>query len=115
MKRELLRTQDGSMTIYIPEMDENYHSGHGAFQEAMHVFIENGLKTIGKNEIKVFEMGFGTGLNALLTLQQSLRFDIGIDYSGIEAYPVENELINGVDYDKLVDEEASKLFPLLHS
>ena len=115
MKRELLRTQDGSMTIYIPEMDENYHSGHGAFQEAMHVFIENGVKTISKNEIKVFEMGFGTGLNALLTLQHSLHTGFRIDYSGIEAYPVENELLKGIDYDKLVDEEASKLFPLLHS
>jgi tRNA U34 5-methylaminomethyl-2-thiouridine-forming methyltransferase MnmC len=114
MKRELLKTQDGSMTIYIPEMDENYHSGHGAFREAIHVFIQNGLRTLQKNEIRIFEMGFGTGLNALLTLQESMKSEVKIDYSGIEAYPVDLELIEGVKYGDLVQDEASILFPQLH-
>ena len=73
MKREIKITADGSSTLYIPEMDENYHSDHGALQEAMHVFIENGLNTIESAHIAVFEMGFGTGLNALLTAIQSKK------------------------------------------
>ena len=68
MKREIIQTADGSNTIYIPEMDENYHSTHGALQEALHVFIKNGLE-LKKNhsQLDIFEMGFGTGLNALLS------------------------------------------------
>ena len=68
MKRELRETADGSMTIYLPEMDEHYHSYHGAMQEAIHVFIENGIQRFPKKDtISVFELGLGTGLNALLS------------------------------------------------
>ena len=65
--RELQLTADGSHTLFIPEMDEHYHSVNGAIQESRHVFIETGLKTMPKKEIRGLEIGFGTGLNAFLT------------------------------------------------
>ena len=75
MKREIINTGDGSKTIYIPEWNEHYHSKHGAVQEAKHVFLETGLQYYidtrdanNREPIAILEMGFGTGLNALLTL-----------------------------------------------
>ena len=116
MKREVILTADGSKTIYIPEMDENYHSTNGAFQEAMHVFIQNGIRTrISNDEITVFEMGFGTGLNALLTLVEAVNTDRQINYIGIEAFPVELELIQEINYEKLVDEQFTESFSLMHT
>jgi len=116
MKREVILTADGSKTIYIPEMDENYHSTNGAFQEAMHVFIQNGIRTrISNDEITVFEMGFGTGLNALLTLVEAVNSNRTINYIGIEAYPVESELIKEINYEKLVDEQFTEYFSMMHS
>ena len=67
MKREIKTTSDGSHTLYVPHLDEHYHSIHGAIQESRHVFIESGIKSLFKSPIKVLEVGFGTGLNALLT------------------------------------------------
>ena len=116
MKREVILTADGSKTIYIPEMEENYHSTNGALQEAMHVFIQNGIRTFNpKGEITVFEMGFGTGLNALLTLVESVNSDRNINYIGIEAYPVELELIKEINYETLVDEQFTESFSMMHS
>jgi tRNA U34 5-methylaminomethyl-2-thiouridine-forming methyltransferase MnmC len=116
MKREVILTADGSKTIYIPEMDENYHSMNGAFQEAMHVFIQNGIRTFNQTEeITVFEMGFGTGLNALLTLVEAVNSNRKINYIGIEAFPVELELIKEINYEKLVDIQFIDSFSLMHS
>lgn len=114
MKREVIRTADGSNTIFIPEMDENYHSGHGALQEALHVFITNGLRKLSAHqEIFVFEMGFGTGLNALLSLVESEQKPI--HYVGIEAYPVEEELIVQIGYEEFVDPKYHSLFHKMHA
>ena len=71
--RELLRTADGSFTLFIPEVEETYHSTHGAVQESLHVFIENGLKACDKDVIRILEVGLGTGLNAALTLQHATQ------------------------------------------
>lgn len=69
MKREIITTADGSKTIHLPELNENYHSHHGALQEAKHVFIQHGLDFLKeKKALNILEIGFGTGLNALLTL-----------------------------------------------
>ncbi|MDG1657952.1 MAG: tRNA (5-methylaminomethyl-2-thiouridine)(34)-methyltransferase MnmD [Crocinitomicaceae bacterium] len=110
MKREILSTNDGSTTIFIPDMDETYHSTHGAIQEALHVFIENGLREI-KNEITtevhIFEMGFGTGLNALLTASNSKG---KVCYTGVEAYPVEKELLDHLNYAVELGGETEELF-----
>lgn len=102
MKREIITTKDGSSSIYIPEMDETYHSVHGAVQEALHVFIKNGLALMSKGEINVFELGFGTGLNAFLSEQYSSQNKISIYYDSIEAYPVEVNLLNKMNYNNVV-------------
>ena len=89
--RELLQTADGSFTLFIPEVQETYHSAHGAVQESMHVFIENGLKACDKEMIRVLEVGLGTGLNAMLTLQHATK---KIDYCALEPYPLSKEILN---------------------
>lgn len=89
--RELVRTADGSFTLFIPEVEETYHSTHGAVQESMHVFIENGLKACDKEVIRVLEVGLGTGLNAMLTLQHATK---KIDYCALEPYPLSKDILN---------------------
>ena len=89
--RELVKTADGSYTLFIPEVEETYHSTHGAVQESMHVFVENGLKTCGKEMIRVLEVGLGTGLNAVLTLKHATK---KIDYCALEPYPLSKEILN---------------------
>ena len=86
MKRELITTSDGSKTLVINDLEETYHSRHGAFQEAVHVFINNGLKLINSYEINILELGFGTGLNVLVTIDEYLKKnrDTKINYFGIE-------------------------------
>ena len=89
--RELKQTADGSFTLFIPEVEETYHSTHGAVQESMHVFIENGLKACDKEVIRILEVGLGTGLNALLTLQHATK---KIEYCALEPYPLSKEILN---------------------
>lgn len=104
---EIRQTADGSKTLYLPELDETYHSSHGAMQEAMHVFIQHGLAFIGqeKKSISVFEMGFGTGLNALLTAQWAEQHSCSIRYIGIELHPIPNDIWQQMDY---VQEELER-------
>ncbi|XOV67916.1 MAG: tRNA (5-methylaminomethyl-2-thiouridine)(34)-methyltransferase MnmD [Fluviicola sp.] len=115
MKREITKTADGSTTIYIPEMDENYHSHHGAIQEAKHVFLNYGIESLKQDEISVFEMGFGTGLNALLTLDYALKNEKKINYIGIEAYPVEKEMIGDLNYLDEIGEKYAEVFEKMHA
>lgn len=103
MKREIITTGDGSKTIQISEWDEQYHSKHGAIQEARHVFLGMGLqhyvsKMPTTQPIAILEMGFGTGLNALLTLFEAQALNTEIEYTGIEAYPVSEEEVAAMDY-----------------
>lgn len=88
--RELIQTADGSFTLFIPEVEETYHSKHGAVQESMHVFIENGLFQFNKNEIRILEVGLGTGLNASLTFQHAKG---GVHYVALEPYPLSKEVL----------------------
>ena len=114
MKREVVDTGDGSKTIRIIDLEENYHSSHGALQEAMHVFIENGLKATDKKDINIFEMGFGTGLNAFIT--GVVAKDIGkhVFYQGVEAYPVSKEELEALSYSNLLGEENKEVFDRVH-
>ena len=100
MKRELRLTSDGSPTLYVPELDETYHSMHGSMQEAQHVFIQNGLTYIGSEtkQVKILEVGFGTGLNALLTALYAKENALSVHYVGLEAYPVEEEIWKAINY-----------------
>jgi len=89
LQRKIITTADGSKTIYLPEWDEHYHSKHGAIQEAYHVFIKMGLEHLmPKKELSILEIGFGTGLNAIITLIEAENHQLKIDYQGVEAYPV---------------------------
>lgn len=116
MERIIRLTNDGSATIYIPEMDENYHSGHGAHQEAVHVFIRHGLDALPeKEEIRVFEMGFGTGLNALLSLEWAEGRQKKVVYSGIEAYPVSLDMIKDLNYADFVLPSTIAHFDQMHT
>jgi len=110
MKRELRLTSDGSPTLYVPELDETYHSMHGSVQEARHVFIENGLYFVAAElkEVNILEVGFGTGLNALLTAQYAKENALGVHYVGLEAYPVEEEIWKVMNY--LDDPEAKACY-----
>lgn len=105
MKREIRLTHDGSPTLYLPELDEHYHSIHGAVQEAKHVFIENGLRCfIEKQELNILEVGFGCGLNALLTcLEAQTTPSISIRYHGIESHPLSEEEIKKLDFSKQIN------------
>ncbi len=109
MKRELRLTADGSPTLYVPELDETYHSMHGSVQEARHVFIENGLRFVAteSKQVNILEVGFGTGLNALLTAQYAKENAIRVNYVGLEAYPVEEAIWKEINYH--TDTEARTL------
>lgn len=98
MKRRIIETADGSKTIQIEDWNEQYHSKHGAIQEAYHVFIEHGLRHIGLSDISILEIGFGTGLNALITLLEAEKSGLQINYVGVEAYPVSMEEVLALEY-----------------
>lgn len=114
MKRQIITTGDGSKTIQISEWNEQYHSTHGAIQEAEHVYINSGLeyfKTDSTKEINVLEVGFGTGLNALLTSIWAEKQQVKINYTGVEAYPVSSDEIQHLNYpEQLSFPKATKLF-----
>ena len=88
VKRKIVTTADGSKTLQIEEWQEQYHSMHGAIQEAYHVFIKHGLNLFENKAIAILEIGFGTGLNAYITFLEAQYKGLSIDYFGIEAYPV---------------------------
>jgi len=91
MKREIIQTKDGSTSILLPDWNETYHSKFGAIQEAKHVFIKNGLSLFEGKSVSILEIGFGTGLNAFITYLEAKKTGQGIDYTGVEAYPVSQE------------------------
>ena len=116
MKREFLKTADGSLTIHLPDWDEQYHSKHGAIQESKHVFIKTGLHHFCKlhdvEELAILEIGFGTGLNALLTSQEAMELEKNISYDGVEAYPISFDEVKGLNYSEQLDVDATNFFKL---
>ena len=116
MKREIIKTSDGSTTIHIPEWNEQYHSIHGAIQEANHVYINNGLKYKSSNEIAVLEIGFGTGLNSFMTFLEAQENKLFIEYVGVEAYPIFEEELLKLNYvAELGATQFTKIFESFHS
>jgi len=118
LKREIKITNDGSKTLFINELNENYHSHHGALQEAEHVFIKNGLNLINDYEINILELGFGTGLNVLVTINEYLKTDKNhiINYFSLEKYPINESEINDLAYFKLFDNlELKNIYQKIHS
>ena len=112
---QLIKTSDGSHTIYVPELDEHYHSVHGAVQESEFIFIRNGFEVSKADPLHILEVGFGTGLNALLT---AVRCNVGtreVNYTSIENYPLENEIINSLNHYTFAGERGKEIFNLIHS
>ena len=129
MKRRIITTADGSKTIQIEDWNEQYHSIHGAINEANHVFLKHGLLFYHKNyclsdgtsenkvsnhEIAILEIGFGTGLNTFLTLIEAEKLKLNINYVGVEAYPVRASEIDALNYIQLISSQHKKQFQKLH-
>ena len=115
MKREIIQTLDGSTTIHIAEGDECYHSKHGAIQEAQHVFIKNGLSLFQNQKVAILEIGFGTGLNAFITLLEAKKMQQTIEYVGVEAYPISAEEVLSMNYVKELNAlDQSSTFDTMH-
>ena len=114
IKRELQLTADGSHTLFIPEMDEHYHSVNGAVQESRHVFIEAGLHHLERKEIVVLEIGFGTGLNAFLTLLDAEVHQRKIHYYSVELYPLDMDVIESLNYGEMICSGRKDVFQALH-
>lgn len=131
MQRRIITTADGSTTIQIEDWNEQYHSLHGAIQEAKHVFIKHGLhyfieekfSTVtssvvekSQSQISILEIGFGTGLNAFITLLEAERLQKHINYVGVEAYPVSSEEMTSLNYiQQLRAESHADFFKQMHA
>lgn len=113
-ERILTKTEDGSHTLFIPSMNEHYHSTKGAIQESTHVFIQAGLQQMPQQRIRILEIGFGTGLNAFLTLCEATASGKEVDYYTIERFPLEEKLIEELNYANAVTPEKKDLFMALH-
>jgi len=103
MQRKIITTSDGSKTIRIEGWEEQYHSKHGAIGEAYHVFIKHGLNLFKNRTVRIMEIGFGTGLNALISWKEAASLGINIDYVGVEAYPVTVEEVGQLNYISILD------------
>src|SRR5690554_5619851 len=115
MKHELRKTSDGSVTLYLPEMDEQYHSMNGALTESRHVFLDMGFEFHPAANPVIFEVGFGTGLNALLTAYRARTSGRRVLYVTLEKYPLELQLIKDLNYGELVQDGGAGLFDSIHS
>jgi len=118
-EKQFIITDDGSHTLFVPELNETYHSTHGAIQESRYVFIDQGLRfLLNKNkngEIRVFEVGFGTGLNAFLSALFAEKYTLSIRYESIEAFPLNLAEIQQLNYAKLAGEKrSSEIFHKIH-
>ncbi len=98
MERIIERTDDGSATLFVPELNEHYHSTKGARTESQHIFINMGLKASSATSPRVLEIGFGTGLNAWLTLKEAERSGRNIHYTGLELYPLAWQTVEQLGY-----------------
>lgn len=114
---EIIMTADGSHTLYVPDLKEHYHSTFGAIQESEHVYIKEGL-LIAKSifsEINILEVGFGTGLNALLTLMKLPEIEYPVNYHAIEAFPLSEDITAKLNYpDILKNLNVKEVFTQLH-
>ncbi len=116
---EVVATGDGSHTLFIPALGEHYHSFHSSVREAYHVYIEAGLKWVFEKvqgDVKVFEVGFGTGLNALVTALTAKEEGRPLTFKSIELYPLEPQMCSVLNYCEHIDDpEAAKIFEGLHA
>ncbi|MBC6611070.1 tRNA (5-methylaminomethyl-2-thiouridine)(34)-methyltransferase MnmD [Hymenobacter sp. BT507] len=119
MQVEVRPTADGSSTLYVPALDEHYHSTHGAVQEAQHVYLQAALEpalAAATDTVRVLEIGFGTGLNAILTLQRSLTAPVALAYDTIEKHPLPPAVVADLHPERyLLNPELLDNFNQLHA
>ena len=111
---KLEQTADGSYTLYVPELDEHYHSVKGALTESQHIFIDMGLNHCTVAHPHILEIGLGTGLNCFLTYLSSKEQNRNIHYTGIERYPLNEETIHQLDYATLIGKGYAKAYYAIH-
>ena len=111
---EIVKTADGSDTLFNELIGENYHSTFGALQESMHIFINTGLKIGNHENINLLEVGFGTGLNAYLTLLESILSGQKIRYITIEKYPLPASVWSKLNYPAIIPSCNPELFRLIN-
>ncbi len=114
MKIEIVKTLDGSNTLYLEEVGEHYHSTFGAIQESRHIFIQEGFNQIKLDEIKILEIGFGTGLNCYMTLLANVKCHHQISYISIEKYPLPESVWGKLNYYEQFPGTDPNLFHLIH-
>ena len=111
---ELHTTEDGSLTLYAPTFGEHYHSMHGAVQESEHIYLGLALRERmsswqeGDAPLRLFEVGFGTGLNALLSWREAEERHIPLQYYSIEKFPITSEIYEALHYEGLGEEREVK-------
>jgi len=114
IKTELKLTADGSHTLYVADLDEHYHSHFGALTESRHIFINAGLATIDSSHVSILEVGFGTGLNALLTALFAEEHLLHVSYTSLEKYPLEQSVIDTLNYGSLTGQGGPEVFEAIH-
>jgi len=112
---EIVITADGSHTIFVPELNEHFHSVHGAVQESDFIYIRNGFSVCKADPLNIFEVGFGTGLNALLTAVKCSSGKREVNYTTIEKYPVKNNIINKLNHHLYAGDKSKQIFDSMHS
>ena len=108
-------TEDGSSTLFIPELNEHYHSTFGAVQESRHIFIHEGYEHIRTSPVRIFEAGFGTGLNAFLTFLASEKEGKTVHYTTIEKFPLDDSIVHLLNYPQIVHPANADIFQALHT
>lgn len=114
VKREIELTADGSHTLFVPALGEHYHSVNGAIQESTHIFINAGLHQCSKDNIRILEIGLGTGLNAFLTLLDTQKEERKVSYITLEAYPLHDDITEQLNYPELIAPAKAYLFHRIH-
>jgi len=105
---KVVQTADGSNTLFSEQYHAHYHSTNGALQESLHVFIKNGFDYISLNEIKILEVGFGTGLNATLTASSAKEKKRSTQYTGIDLYPPDENTLSELNYTSILNQQDTE-------
>jgi len=112
---KIITTTDKSNTLYSEKFNEHYHSTFGAINESSHIFINEGLLYSKLKNVRIFEVGFGTGLNAFLTYIFCQKHNISVNYTCIEKHPIEIQIADKLNYPELISPENKNIFNLFHS
>lgn len=110
MNQKIIVTNDNSHSIYVEQLNETYHSINGAVTESKHIYINQGLAVLKSKSLNVFEMGFGTGLNALLSFEHAQHNKVKVNYETCEKYPINADIVNSLNFDNFLNLPESSIF-----